>query len=147
VKSSPRLLLVVRYVCVAVLALSFSGLAYPQNSPTRLVTQAIDERRLVTLQGTVHPLVQAAYDQGPLPDSFAAKRMLLILNRPPEREAGLQQFLKSVHEAGNAGYHQWVTPEQFGQQFGPADSDVQIAESWLVARLQRGGNQQEQAVH
>jgi trimeric autotransporter adhesin len=131
VKSSPSLLLVVRYVCVAVLALSFSTLAYPQNSPARLVTQAIDETKLLTLHGTVHPLVQAAYDQGPVPDSFAAKRMLLILNRPPEREAGLQQFLTSVHEQGNAGYHHWVTPEQFGAWFGPADSDVQIAAGWL----------------
>jgi len=105
VKSSPSLLLVERYVCVAVLALSFSTLAYPQNSPARLVTQAIDETKLLTLHGTGHPLVQAAYDQGPVPDSFAAKRMLLILNRPPDREAGLQQFLTSVHEQGNAGYH------------------------------------------
>jgi subtilase family serine protease len=131
VKSSPSPLLVLRYVCMTVLALAFSTLAYPQNAPTRLVTQPVDESQLVTLHGTVHPLAQAADDQGPVSDSFAAKRILLILNRPPEREAGLQQFLKSVHEAGNAGYHQWITPEQFGQQFGPADSDVQIAESWL----------------
>jgi hypothetical protein len=131
VKSSSSLLLVVRCGCVAILALSFSTLACPQSSPTRLVTQAIDETKLVTLHGTVHPLAPGAYDQGAVPDSFAAKRMLLILNRPAEREAGLQQFLKSVHEQGNAGYHQWVTPQQFGERFGPADSDVQVAAGWL----------------
>jgi len=28
-------------------------------------------------------------------------------------------------------FHQWLTPEQFGQQFGPADSDLQAVTDWL----------------
>ena len=77
--------------------LSFANFALPyavhaQASATRLITQSIDESRLVTLHGTVHPLVQSSADAGKVADSFAAQRMLLILNRPPEREAALQQF-------------------------------------------------------
>jgi subtilase family serine protease len=60
--------------------------------------------------------------------------MLLLLNRPPEREAALEQFLQAVHTNGSATYHKWLTPEQFGQQFGPADSDIAAASSWLASQ-------------
>ena len=132
-KSTPSPLSLVAVACAFVFGLCFGNSTRAQNSPSRLVTETIDESKLVTLHGSVHPLAQPRYDQGPVPDSFAAQRMLLILNRPPERKAGLQQFLRAVHAPGNSSYHQWITPEQFGRQFGPADSDVQIAMSWLAS--------------
>jgi hypothetical protein len=118
--------------------------AMAQNPPSPLVTQSVDESKTVTLHGTVHPLAQARYDQGVVPDSFAANRMLLMLNRSPQREAALRQFMSEVHTKGSATYHQWVTPEQFGERFGPADSDILAATSWLashgfqVARVTKG---------
>jgi len=105
--------------------------AQPRNPPSPLVTQAIDETKRVTLPGTVHPLARASFDQGAAPDSFAANRMLLMLNRPPEREAALRQFLADVHSPGSAAFHKWLTPAQFGELFGPADSDIQAAKDWL----------------
>jgi subtilase family serine protease len=102
-----------------------------QTPPTPLVTEAIDEAQVAVLHGNVHPLAQARYDQGAVPDSFAAERLLLLLNRPAERETALQQFLHDVHTPGSATYHQWLTPQQFGERFGPADSDIQAAVGWL----------------
>ena len=29
-------------------------------------------------------------------------------------------------------FHQWLTPQQFGAQFGPADADVQAVTDWLT---------------
>ena len=102
-----------------------------QDSATRLVTKTTDETNVVKLRGSVHPLAQARYDQGPVPDSFPAGRLLLLLNRPPEREVALQKFLRNIHRRGSANYHRWLTPEQFGRHFGAADSDVQAASAWL----------------
>jgi subtilase family serine protease len=79
----------------------------------------------------VHPLAQARYDRGAVPDSFPADRVLLLLGRPADRETALQEFLGDVHRLGSASYHQWLTPLEYGRQFGPADSDIQTAESWL----------------
>jgi subtilase family serine protease len=104
-----------------------------QSPPSSLVTRPIDESQTVTLRGTVHPLTRAGSDQGAVPDSFAANRMLLMLNRPPERETALRQFLAEVHNPGSATYHKWVTPEQFGELFGPSDSDIQTAVGWLAS--------------
>jgi hypothetical protein len=105
--------------------------AVSQTPATPLVTQAVDETRLMTLGGSVHPLAQASSDRGAVADSFPAERLLLLLNRPPEREAAMQQFLQAAHTRGTATYHQWLTPEQFGAQFGPADADIQTATGWL----------------
>ncbi|HWG20292.1 MAG TPA: Ig-like domain repeat protein [Terracidiphilus sp.] len=102
-----------------------------QSQPKALVTRAIDEANLTVLHGTVSPLAQAGEDRGPVPDSHPAGRMLLMLNRPPEREAALVQFLRDVHTPGTASYHQWITPLQFGERFGAADADVEAVSQWL----------------
>ena len=117
--------------CVGLLsaALAVSLSAFAQNPPRALVTEPVDESRTVTLRGTVHPLAQARFDQGAVPDSFAANRLLLLLNRAPERDAALRQYLADAHTQGAASYHKWLTPEQFGQLYGPADSDIQTATS------------------
>src|SRR5208337_3483923 len=31
-------------------------------------------------------------------------------------------------------YHMWLTPEQFGQQFGPVDADIQAVTDWLASQ-------------
>ena len=121
------------FLCLLPAVLMLPWTTAAQNPPRQLVTQAIDESKTVTLRGTVHPLARAGSDQGAVPDSFAANRMLLMLNRPPEREAALRQFLSDVHSPGTASYHQWLTPAQYGEQFGPADSDVQAAANWLAS--------------
>ena len=125
-------------------ALALASAAAAQYPARALVTQPIDDSRTITLHGTVHPLAQPRFDQGAVPDSFAANRMLLMLNRPAERESALQQFLADAHTQGTAAYHKWLTPEQFGQLYGPADSDIQTASQWLashgfrVARVAKG---------
>jgi len=111
-----------------------SALALPvasQTSVTPLVSQAVDETKLITLHGSVHPLATASADRGAVSDSFPANRIILLLNRPPEREAALKQFLQEAHARGSASYHKWLTPAQFGEQFGPADEDIQAATAWL----------------
>lgn len=60
-----------------------------QEHVRRLISAPINEKQLVTIHGTVHPLAQPRYDAGSLPDSFPINRMLLLLNRPGEREADL----------------------------------------------------------
>jgi hypothetical protein len=107
--------------------------ALAQQQPALLVTHPIDESTLVPLHGSVHPLAQPDNDRGAVADSFPAPRMLLLLNRPPQREAALQHFLHDAHTRGSASYHQWLTPDQFGAQFGPADADIATASAWLAA--------------
>jgi len=83
---------------------------------------------------------------GPFPTLCRPAASLLLLNRPIEREAALQKFLADDHRRGSPTYHQWITPEEYGRRFGPAESDVQAAQGWLrahgfeVTRTAKGGH-------
>lgn len=103
-----------------------------QTTPPSRITQAVDDHVLVNLKGNVHPLAQARYDRGAVPDESPAQRMILILQRSSQREAALQQFLQDVHRPGSANYHKWLTPVQFGKLYGPTDEEVDAAARWLV---------------
>jgi uncharacterized membrane protein len=108
------------------------------------ITQAIDETQLVRLKGNVHPLARPEFDQGAVSDSMAMNRMLLVLKRSVEQESALMQLMVDQHNTNSSNFHKWLTPEQFGAQFGPADADVQAVTSWLqshgfqVAKVSKG---------
>jgi hypothetical protein len=79
----------------------------------------------------VHPLARPENDRGSVADSFPASRMLVLLNPPADRQQALQHFLRDAHNPGSLSYHQWLTPEQFGAQFGASDEDLQQVQTWL----------------
>jgi subtilase family serine protease len=118
----------------ALLALWSSG-ASAQTRPTRVrITEAVDETNLVQLRGNVHPLARAEFDQGVVADAMPANRMLLLLQRSPEQEAALRHLMDDQQNKASANFHAWLTPEQFGKKFGPADADIQTVTQWLASQ-------------
>lgn len=139
---SRKLLAVPCIFCTLLLALFVSEIVFAQSASqslgssannTPLITQAVDESNLVVLHGNTHPLALAKYDQGPVSPDFAMHRMLLVLKRSPAQEAALDQLLDQQQDNSSPYYHQWLTPQQFGQQFGPTDQDIQTITSWLAS--------------
>jgi subtilase family serine protease len=55
----------------------------------------------------------------------------LVLKRSLEQESGLGTLLDNQQDKSSPSYHSWLTPEQFGEQFGPTDTDIQIITAWL----------------
>jgi subtilase family serine protease len=98
--------------------------------PSR-ITQAVDESNLTVLKGNTYYLASAEYDRGAAPANLPMSRMLLVLQRSPSQEAALEQLLDQQQDHSSPNYHQWLTPQQFGQQFGPSDQDVQTITVWL----------------
>ena len=96
-----------------------------------LITQAVDETRLTVLRGNTHPLARPNFDRGAAPATLPMERMMLVLKRSPEQESALQEWLESQQNRNSANYHKWLTPEQFGKQFGPSDSDLKTVTAWL----------------
>ena len=125
----PNIFLLVVFVLAA-----SSKQALAQTAPTAArITQAIDETNLVTLRGNVHPLARPEFDQGPVSDVQPMRRMLLLFQRSPLQETALEQLLDDQQNKSSANYHAWLTPDQFGKQFGPADADIQTVTQWLTA--------------
>jgi Pro-kumamolisin, activation domain/Bacterial Ig-like domain (group 3) len=119
------------------LSFAFFSLLLPLNAaaqttpaPSR-ITQAVDEANLALLKGNTYYLASAKYDRGPAPSSLPMNRMLLVLQRNPQQESALDELLDQQQDQSSPNYHRWLTPERFGQQFGPSDQDIQKITSWL----------------
>lgn len=57
----------------------------------------------------------------------------MLLRRSPEQEAALANLLAAQQDPNSPLFHKWLTPEQYGTPFGPADADVQTITVWLTA--------------
>jgi Pro-kumamolisin, activation domain/Bacterial Ig-like domain (group 3) len=110
--------------------LPFNAAAQTAPAPSR-ITQAVDEANLTILKGNTYYLARAKYDRGAAPSSLPMNRMLLVLQRSPQQESALELLLDQQQDQSSPTYHQWLTPQQFGQQFGPSDQDIQKITSWL----------------
>ncbi|MGC0777026.1 MAG: S53 family peptidase, partial [Candidatus Acidiferrum sp.] len=95
------------------------------------VVEAVDNAKRVTLPGNVHPLARAEFDRGAASDALAMTRMLLLLKRSDDQESALQDYLEKQQDKSSPNYHQWLTPQEFGAQYGPADADIQSVTQWL----------------
>src|SRR5438270_8448346 len=96
-----------------------------------LITQLVDEAQLTTLKGNTHPLARAEFDLGTAPAELPMQRMLLVLKRGPDQEFSLRKLLDDQQDKASPNYHKWLTPESYGAQFGPTDSDLQTITAWL----------------
>jgi subtilase family serine protease len=96
-----------------------------------LVTSPVNTTKLVTLTGNVRPEANAQNDRGAVSSSLKLDHMLLQLNRPADREAALEARIEAMHQSGNPAFHQWLTAEQLGQQYGPNPADIAAVTGWL----------------
>jgi len=143
-KSSFVIALLTLVVACYAAAQDLGAISSAPTAPRGLITQPVDGTRLTVLYGNTHPLARPEFDQGTAPATLPMQRMLLVLTRSPEQESALRTLLDSQQDKASPDYHKWLTPEQFGTRFGPADSDVQKVTAWLrscgfqVAALSKG---------
>jgi subtilase family serine protease len=83
------------------------------------------------LKGSLHPLAQSRFDAGRMPGNTALQGITIFFNRSGAQETALQALLKAQQDPNSPQFHQWVTPEEFGAQFGMPDADVAKVEGWL----------------
>jgi subtilase family serine protease len=103
-----------------------------QAAVAPLVRGPVDDSVLTVLRGNTHPLAVAKYDRGMAPDDLPMQRMLLVLKRSSAQETALRKLLDDQQNSASPNYHKWLTPEEFGKQFGAGDADVQAVTAWLT---------------
>lgn len=126
------------YVAMAALAstsLCVGGIAAGQTAvPQARIVAAVRNDQLVTLRGNVHPMARPVNDRGLLSDQRPVTKMHILLQRSAAQESALQQLMAQQLDPSSPKFHAWLTPQEFGQQFGPADSDVQEVKGWLTSQ-------------
>ena len=124
--------------CVCGMAVSSTANAQEvtgSSRPTRIteprISGRIDETVLVSLKGNIHPLAQARFDQGMAPASAPTGRVVLVLRRSEAQQASLNEYLASLQDRSSPNYHRWLTPAQFGADYGVGTTDLQTVQVWL----------------
>jgi pseudomonalisin len=97
------------------------------------ITGFVDDEQRVALPGNRHPLANAQYDAGAVSPDFRMDRMLITLLPDAEQENALIQLIDDQHDPESLYYHQWLTPQQYGDLFGVSESDAKQVTEWLQA--------------
>ncbi|HET9408822.1 MAG TPA: Ig-like domain repeat protein [Candidatus Sulfotelmatobacter sp.] len=92
---------------------------------------AVDDSDRITLPHTTHPLARPGLDLGQVEPGLRMERMLLVLGPGDEVQPQLRAFVDSLHDKKSANFHKWITPEAFGERFGPSQQDVAQITGWL----------------
>ena len=115
----------------SLVVLSFLTAALLAQAPAPRITAAIDNARRTTIPGTHPPMASQANDTGQVPSGTKLGGISIVFGRTASQEAKLQALISEQQNSSSALYHKWLTPEQFANQFGVADSDITRVESWL----------------
>jgi subtilase family serine protease len=121
-------------VVALTLALSWrhAARAFQGSSQVRsLITEPIDETRLVTLVGNTRPEANAKNDRGLEPDGFPVEHMLLQLKRAPELESEFRQYIDSLTDKSSPNFRHWMMAEEQGEKYGLAQQDLDTITHWL----------------
>jgi subtilase family serine protease len=108
---------------------SFAADQSPASAPR--VVQPVDDSKLIQLRGNTHPLALPQYDQGSVPDSLPMDHMFLLLARSPHQEQALQTLIAELQDPSSPNYHKWLSAEELGRNFGPAQQDIDAVVQWL----------------
>jgi subtilase family serine protease len=117
----------------AAAAAAAAGQSAPAPTGGLRAVPVIDDADRMVLPGNVPPLARAEFDIGRSDPNLPMERMILLLELRPGAEARLEQLLDEQQRPESPRYHQWLTPEEFGAEFGPADAGVQLVAGWLEA--------------
>ena len=133
IASAARKFTVVLAALIVTLALSshFAARVLGASAGRLLITQPIDEKRLVTLARNTRSEANARNDRGQVPDGFAVDHMLLQLRRDPKVERDFGSYIDSLTDKNSPNFRQWLTADEQGEKFGLAQQDVDTITSWL----------------
>jgi hypothetical protein len=95
------------------------------------ITEPIDSAAMSPLVGTMHPLAKAEFDTGVADNSKVLQSMSINFKRTDAQQAALKALLQAQQDPASPSYRKWLTPAQFGQQFGMSPADLAKVSAWL----------------
>jgi len=98
------------------------------------ILEPIDTASAFTLHGNVRPMFRPENDQGPVDDALHLENISLIFKLTDDQQADLTELLDELQDPLSPNFHQWLTPEEFGDRFGLSESDIEKVGAWLRAQ-------------
>jgi subtilase family serine protease len=118
-----------------VLALAAVPMAAPlllgQPSGVDRIVRPINNAQVLVLRGNVRPWARAEDDRGKVNDSLRLDHITVIFRPSQGQQSNLTNLLQQLQNPSSSNYHKWLTPEQFGNEFGLTQNDLNQVVSWL----------------
>lgn len=93
--------------------------------------RVVDDADTVPIPGNVSPRLSGAVDVGPTDGALPVERMTLVLRPPAGASARIERLLVGQLDPASPDYHRWLTPEEYGGEFGIPDEDLNAVLDWL----------------
>ena len=116
------------------LACSAAALLAQANPAGPGANPLIDDLVRVTVPGSVHPRLARLVPTGVVAADQPMERMILALKMDPGAKARMDQLLRDQQDPRSPRFHQWLTPDQFGAQFGAPKAQLDAATTWLTSQ-------------
>jgi len=117
--------------CAASAIVCCTTLISQEPFPAARIVDRINEDQLVSLRGSVHPAAQAKNDRGQVSADLPLTDLILVLSRSPEQQTAFDKFVGSQYDPTSSNFHEWLSAEEVGERFGPAQSDLDTVSGWL----------------
>lgn len=118
---------------LASLALWLSGAALRAQAPDRAAVP-VDLARVQPLAFHHPRWASSANDLGPAPADLELSQLTLVMARSPQRQQAFEQFLAEQQNPLSPQFHQWLTPAEVGERFGPSKQEVEAVRGWLESQ-------------
>jgi subtilase family serine protease len=102
-------------------------------SQTRVASVVNNEERVV-LRGTTPSLLAKSTETGRMSGGQTLGRMILQLTPSIQQDQKAAKFIAALHDPSSPSFHKWLTPSQYGQLYGVAESDAAQVQHWLQGR-------------
>src|ERR1035437_3585708 len=113
---------------VCALLLAVVVVAFPLSAASQRVVNDADT---VPISGNVSPRLSGAVDIGRTDSALPIEKMILVLRSRAGASAPLEHLLAEQLDPASPNYHRWLTPEEYGSEFGLTDADLNAVLDWL----------------
>jgi pseudomonalisin len=102
------------------------------QTPANRVAAGIDENKVTTLLGNVHPMARAEFDRGAVSAETPLKHMVFQLQPSQTQQTALNDLVQAQHDPQSPLFHHWLTPAEYGSRFGASQQDLARITIWLT---------------
>jgi hypothetical protein len=127
----PNAILRLKWVGIWGLAFWLIPFASAQGPGQDRIVQAIDNASRAALQGNVRPMFRPENDLGRADSSLRLENISLMFAFSASRQSALAALLDDLQNPFSPSFHHWLTPEQFADQFGLSQNDLNKVVAWL----------------
>src|SRR6202051_2375788 len=117
-------------ITTAVLLLTTLNFAAAQDR----ILGPVDSSHARVLPRSLHPKAKPEYDQGAVEPETNFGYVTLMTSPSPSQQRTLDQLMAEQQDPSSANCHKWLTPEEYGAQFGLSQNDLNKITSWLKAQ-------------